>query len=220
MTELDNMRVCLEDSVARMSASNKALFLLAYAQRLSQLFAEFEKRAPTRSERFGDVLERLWCAATSGAAGLVDMSVLEDMIPGEDWVVDGLYDTLAQNVGGLAVGALEAMVSPGASVWRPEMTVFDTIRLLLAEMRLGRTEPGEDAAGELFDDLLHTEPLVEAERRFWVGLVEALDANSLTPDELRSMALREALEVSSLEPDLTQGRAKDAIAAAGYYAKG
>lgn len=202
-----------------MSASNRAMFLLAYAQRLSGLFAEFERRAPPRPERFGDILERLWRAATGGAASLIDKSVLEDMIPGEEWVVDGFYDTLAQDVGGLAVGALEAIVSPNASVWRPEMTIFDTLRLLLAEMRLGRTEPGEDEAGKLFDDLLHTEPLVEAERRFWLGLVEALEARSLTPQELRAMAVRETLDVSSLEPDLTQGLAKDAISAAGY-AKG
>jgi len=214
------MRTHLEDSVAMMPVEKRALFLLAYAQRLSPLFEEFERRAPPRRERFSQVLERLWRVAAGEPPNPLEEEVLDAMIPGEEWVVDGFYDTLAQDVGGLAVGALEGMHSPEGIVLHPEATVFDLIRLLLSEMRLGRTEPGEDEAGRLFDELLHTEPLVDAERRFWVGLVEALDARALTPEELRSMAVRETLDVSSLEPDLTQGRARDEISAAGYNANG
>lgn len=169
MTEFDRMRTHLEDSVAMMPVEKRALFLLAYAQRLSPLFEEFERRAPPRRERFSQVLERLWRVAAGEPPNPLEEEVLDAMIPGEEWVVDGFYDTLAQDVGGLAVGALEGMHSPEGIVLHPEATVFDLIRLLLSEMRLGRTEPGEDEAGRLFDELLHTEPLVDAERRFWVG---------------------------------------------------
>ena len=138
MTEFDRMRTHLEDSVAMMPVEKRALFLLAYAQRLSPLFEEFERRAPPRRERFSQVLERLWRVAAGEPPNPLEEEVLDAMIPGEEWVVDGFYDTLAQDVGGLAVGALEGMHSPEGIVLHPEATVFDLIRLLLSEMRLGR----------------------------------------------------------------------------------
>lgn len=209
VTEFDRMRTHLEDSVAMMSVVKRALFLLAYAQRLSPLFEEFERRAPPRRERFSQVLDRLWRVAAGEPPNPLEKAVLDAMIPGEEWVVDGFYDALAQDVGGLAVGALEGMLSPEGIVLHPEATVFDLIRLLLSEMRLGRSEPGEDTVGLSFDASLHTELLVEEERQFWVGLVDLLEGDAVEPEGLRSHAVREALKISKLQPALALGLAKD-----------
>lgn len=188
--------------------AKRALFLLAYAQRLSSLFEEFEMRAPGRHERFEQILEHLWRIAAGDNLNL-EPRVVEEIVPGEVWVVDGFYDALAQNVGGLAIGALEGMLTPGGVVARPETAIFDTIRLLLAEMRLGCSDPGDNAEGRLFDDALHAEPLVEEECRFWVGILRWLESGRVNPEELRSHAVRNMLKVSSLQPALALGLAKD-----------
>lgn len=213
MTNFEAMCAQLEAPVTRMPPAKRALFLLAYAQRLAPLFEEYERKAPRRSERFDGILDQLWRVAARGAATAVDKSILEaleTLIPGEDWVVDGFYDALAQNVGGLAAGALEIMLNPvEASVWRPEAAIFDTIRLLLAEMRLGCTDPGNTTEGRSFDDSLPGEPLVEEERRFWLGTVTWLESDAASTEDLRRHAVCNALKMADLQPALALGLAKD-----------
>ena len=192
--------------------TKRALFLLAYAQRFARVFGLFEKRTQTPSVKFDELLERLWAVAAGKSAAHDELhEELSAAIPGEDWVVDGFHDALAQYVGGLAVGALEGLSDAQRIDGSPELGVFDLLRLLLSEMRLGRSEPGEDASGRQFDSGLHREPLITKEAEFWRDLVVLLSTRTASVDELRDWAMLNTFDPGILEPVLTEGLARDGI---------
>src|SRR5262249_20643271 len=100
------------------------------------------------------------------------MDELLALIPGEDWVVDGFFDAIAQYVGGLAAGALQGLSDKAGIDRVPETGIFSCLRPILSEMRLGCLEPvGNDPEGQLFEANLHNEPIIVAQSRFWPRLL-------------------------------------------------
>lgn len=217
MWRFEEIRDELEATAADLEP-RRALFLLAYAQRLRPLYELFEERAPKRPTSFAQVLELAWSGAADGTIPTTLLADLDASIPGEDWVVNGFYDTLAQNVGGLAFGALEGLTGSEIELW-PEFAVIDTIRLLLAEMRLACTEPGDNAIGDAFDGHLHLEPLFLDEVRFWQALVAELQRDDWTIERVRAMAIDQTLDLARILPELERGLAQDAADALEWMSK-
>ena len=187
----------------------RARFLLFYAQRLRSLFELFERRAPQRGATFHDVLERIWSVAETGVRDVRLEADIDDMVPGEDWVVDGFYDALAQYVGGLAWGAVHGL-QRDAIDRVPELSVLSAFRLLLSEMRLGRSEPGNiDEVGRKFDAELHNEPLIKDELVVWQDALDFISDPNRSIAELRAYADARTFDASQLEPALSDGLARD-----------
>jgi hypothetical protein len=210
VTEFERMTDELERESSTLPQERRTLFLLAYAQRFVPLFAMFETRAKTTKKSFGAVLDTLWEGAAGRALPSALMDELLALIPGEDWVVDGFFDGIAQYVGGLAVGALQGL-SNGAGIDDvPETGIFSCLRPILSEMRLGCMEPaGNDPQGQLFEASLHNEPIIVAESNFWRDLLNRVGPSTAI-DQLRAFALANMFDSASLEPDLSRGLAKDA----------
>jgi hypothetical protein len=207
-TQFYKLRDELEGQVTQLPVSKRALFLLAYAQRLAPVFDLFEKRAGTRKTSFQQVLDQLWAGA--GGSGF-DPNVgqeLNELIPGEDWVVDGFHDAMAQYVGGLADGALHGLQGDKSIDAYPECAIFDVHRVLLNEMRLGCLEPADDEEGHRFESEIHNEQLVVDEASFWQQLLGKLDRN-VSVEDLRKFIRANLFDTSKLEPDLTQGLERD-----------
>jgi|SRR6185369_12852695 len=208
MNQLASLRNVLESEAAALIGSSRAVFLLAYSQRFAMLFELFEQRVANPVAKFEAVLSELWSLASGVEPSSRARENLAAIIPGEDWVVDGFYDAIAQYVGGLAIGALEGMNGDGQIAGNPEQGIFDLIRLLLSEMRLGCTEPGEDAEGVAFDSEIHNERLVIEEEEFWRRILKAL-VQPYRIDEIRRLAFDNVIDPESLEPDLSEGLARD-----------
>jgi hypothetical protein len=210
VTEFERMTDELEGESSTLPQERRTLFLLAYSQRFAPLFAMFEKRAKTTRKSFGAVLDTLWEAAAGRALPSALMDELLALIPGEDWVVDGFFDGIAQYVGGLAVGALQGLSNGDGIDDVPETGIFSCFRPILSEMRLGCMEPaGNDPQGQMFEANLHNEPIILAESKFWRELLDRIAAGP-TVDQLRDFALANMFDPASLEPDLSRGLAKDA----------
>jgi hypothetical protein len=208
-TKFDELRDELEERVARLPADKRALFLLAYAQRLASVFDLFEKRAGNRPMAFSQVLDRLWAGAGSSGFDNTLGRALAELIPGEEWVVDGFHDAIAQYVGTLAEGTLQGL--GGESIDEHlEQAVFDLICVLLSEMRLGCLEPGDDAEGHKFESEIHNEPLVADESKFWRQLVDKV-SGGVSVEDLRAFAQANVFDTSKLEPDLTRGLERDRV---------
>ncbi len=212
-TQFAQMETQLKSEAVELPVRTRSLFLIVYAQRFARVFQLFEQRAGERRSRFADVLDRIWQAADTG---VVDDSVendLDHLIPGEYWVVGGFYDALAQEVGGLAYGALQGL-RDGAVERVPESAVLSVIRLILSEMRLGCTDPGDaDPVGRAFETNLHNELLVRQELRFRKQVLEFVSTQGRTIHEVREFAKSHELDPDLFEPDLTEGLARDAAAA-------
>lgn len=188
----------------------RARFCLFYAQRLRSLFEFFESRAPRRGPRFHDLLERIWSVAESGVPDVRLEAYIDDIMPGEDWVVSGFYDALAQDIGGLADGAVQGL-QRDAIDRVPELSVLSAFRGLLSEMRLGRSEPGNvDEAGRKFESELHNEPLIKDELVVWQDALDFISVPNRSIAEIRSYADAHTFEASQLEPALSDGLARDA----------
>lgn len=213
MTEFERITDELEERSGSLPRERRTLFLLAYAQRLAPLFAMFETRAKSTAKPFSAVLDLLWAGATGRDLPPTLMNELLALIPGEDWVVDGFFDAIAQYVGGLAVGALQGLSDGSGIEDVPETGIFSCLRPILSEMRLGCMEPaGDDPQGLMFEANLHNEPIVVAESKFWRDLLDRAGA-ALAVDQLRAFALTNMFDPASLEPDLSRGLAKDAAEA-------
>lgn len=172
----------------------------------------FETRANTTKKPFGAVLDMLWEGANGRELPSMLMDELLALIPGEDWVVDGFFDAIAQDVGGLAAGALQGL-SDREIEGVPETGIFSCLRPILSEMRLGCMEPaGNDPQGQAFEANLHNEPIIVAESRFWRDLLNCIAA-APTVDQLRAFALTNMFDPARLEPDLSRGLANDAAEA-------
>jgi hypothetical protein len=160
---------------------------------------------------FDEVVNRLWKAARLGHADPDLREVeeaLEASIPGEDRVVDGFYDAVAQYVGGIAVAAISAMRGD-QSHYTPETNVFDLLRMILSEMRLSRLEPGSvDPEGLQFENSLHLEPAITEEAEFWSGLIDMLSKGA-SIDDVRKFATAHVLRASRFEPELSEGLQRD-----------
>ena len=213
MTRFDELVATLTDDVRALEPRRRAVFLLAYAERLSKVFALFEARAGEREQSFERVLDATWRLAEGARDDELGAIDFDTLIPGEDWVVDGFHDALAQDIGGLAeealrglsTGAMNADDGYGAAA-------FEVIRGLLCEMRLGCTEPGDSAAGRRFEDELDRDPLVAQEAAFWRELFAKV-RDGIDAAELRTFARSHHLEPDTLEPDLSAGLAKDTLEA-------
>lgn len=206
-TEYSNLSDALISAAARLPVPKRSLFLLGYAQRLTEVFALFERRA-NRIGQFQSVLEEIWKLAEGVKSTRPIDSELESLIPGEERVVDGFYDAVAQYVGGLAAGALEGL--SGSEIdRRPEAGVFDLIRLFLSEMRLGCTEPGEDKTALKFDAGIHTDTLAVAEVSFWRELLRRIGEGEASASEARQFAVENQLDPAVLEPALSAGLERD-----------
>jgi hypothetical protein len=203
----------LEAQIGGVTVPIRARFLLFYAQRLRALFELFERRAPQRGPSFHDILERIWSVAESGIPDGRLETDIEDIVPGEDWVVDGFYDAIAQEIGGLAYGAVQGF-ERGAIDGVPELSVLSSFRLLLSEMRLGRSEPGNiDEVGRKFDAELHNEPLIKGELAMWQDALNFISDPNRSIAEIRAYADAHTFDAGQLEPALSEGLARDAAGA-------
>ena len=209
-TRFEAQRDDLELQVTVLRGRNRALFLLVYAQRFAPLFRRFESRAKFASTGFDSVLDGLWLSAKgSKSNGRLGEDLLR-LIPGEDWVVGGFYDAIAQYVGGLAMGALEGLESHAGIDGTPEVGVFDILRLLLSEMRLSCSDPGDTPDGVKFESELHKDQIVVDEAQFWRRLLSKLAPDAVAIDDLQEFAVANSFDPVRLEPELSRGLAQDA----------
>jgi hypothetical protein len=212
-TSFDQAQDRLRAHMVGVAVPIRARFLLFYAQRLRSLFELFERRAPRRGPSFHDILERIWSVAETGVPDGRLEADIDDVVPGEDWVVDGFYDALAQDIGGLAYGAVQGF-QRDAIERVPELSVLSAFRVLLSEMRLGRSEPGNiDEAGRKFESELHNEPLIKDELEVWQNALDFIRDPNRSISEIRTYADAHTFAASQLEPALSDGLARDAAGA-------
>lgn len=209
-TRFESLRDELEKTIIELAPAQRALFLLAYAERFTPLFAQFQSRLKSPMvARFEEVVAKLWAATDGGSLSGLSGS-LDALIPGEEWMVDGFHDALAQYIGGLAWGALTGLES-GTIDGEPERGVFDLLRLLLSEMRLGCSEPGDDDEGENFERELDREQLIVDEAELWREIALRVRDNSVSTQDLHKFAVSKRFDPERLEPELTEGLRADGI---------
>jgi len=201
----DMLGDALDGRLEGLPSEAAALLLLSLAQRYVTLFELFEKRLQLTGN-LRACLNQLWAGVSSEDADEIAARI-ESMVPDESTTVDGFHDALAQYIGGVAYAAARGLAGesyePGGA-----RGVLEALRILLSEAKLGRLEPGEDAAGRAFDASLHQEATVIGELRAIDTLVEAV-VGGATVDQMQGLTVGSPFDVDTLEPDLSLGLSRD-----------
>ena len=194
-TPLEEFFAAFEAQFSGSPQTSRSLAMLAMAERWRGLFVYYDQVAKL-PQRISEVLDRTWEGLFTFEEHPVLMQDLGNAVPGEDWVVDGLVDSVIQYGAVLIDCALAFQRGEGKGT--PEHYSFEIIRLFLCDKWFGATELGFGEENTAFEERLVADRWFVEERRF---IEEALRRAPSAPMDMagfRNWATSHAVDVSGL----------------------